>query len=119
MFELVLGKESPILPGSAWTQYSVEVLPNKMVCVAKKGAAAKVEIYYSSFKSAEFGIGNGNLWLQCELEGGSLVFCAPRKAWKSAPGVALVEYISSACGIADMKAYKQYTGPFFFLAMFK
>ena len=60
MFELVLGKESPIRPGSAWTQYSVEVLPNKMVCVAKKGATAKVEIYYSSFKSAEFGIGNGN-----------------------------------------------------------
>lgn len=117
-FILVLG-ESNILPGKTWSQYEVNVLDDKMVCHSKKDISTIVEIPYSSFKSAEFGIGNGNLWLQCELENGNLSFCSPRKLWKSEDGKKLIEKINAVTEINDMKAYKKYTGPFFFLAMFK
>ena len=78
-----------------------------------------ITINYSEFKETEFGIGNGNLWLQCELEKGSLKFCSPRKSWKSETGKKLVELINNVCPIKDMKAYKQYTGALFFIHMFK
>ena len=118
-FNLVLGQENNYLPGKSFTQYEVEVLDDKMVCTGKKDTSVVVEINYSEFKTAEFGIGNGNLWLQCELEKGTLVFCSPRKSWKSESGKKLIELINNVCAIKDMKAYKQYTGPFFFIHMFK
>lgn len=55
-----------------------------------------------------------NLWLQCEL-----IFSLPRKCWKSETGKKLIEKINTVTEILDMKAYKQYTEPFFFIAMFK
>lgn len=116
-FILVLG--SGKLPGNQWTQYNVDVLEDKMVCTQKKDSSIVVEIPYSSFKKAEFGIGSGNLWLQCELEDGILNFCSPRKCWKSEVGKKLIEKINTVTEVKDMKAYKQYTGPFFIFAMFK
>ena len=118
-FNLILGEESSYLPGKMWTQYEVEVLDDKIVCTNKKDSSIQITIAYSEFKQAEFGIGNGNLWLQCELENGSLTFCSPRKSWKSEAGTCLVEKLNNTCGILDMRAYKQYTGPFFFIHMFK
>lgn len=118
-FTLVLGQESPYLPGKSWTEYEVEVLQDKMVCVQKKDSSINCEINYSEFKETEFGIGNGNLWLQCKLEKGSLVFCSPRKSWKSEEGKKLINAINEVCPIKDMKCYRQYTGPFFFIHMFK
>ena len=118
-FTLVLGQASSYLPGNTWTEYEVEVLQDKMICTCKKDNSTVVEISYSEFKEAEFGIGSGNLWLQCVLENGDLYFCSPRKSWKSEAGSKLVEYLNSACPIKDLKAYKQYTGPFFFIHMFK
>lgn len=118
-FIIVLGEENPILPGRIWTEYNVEVLEEKMICIAKKNPTTRVEIFYSSFKNAEFGIGNGNLWLQCELEEGKLNFCSPRKNWKSEEAKKLIELIDAICPIKDMKAYKKYTGGFWFLSMFK
>ena len=70
-------------------------------------------------KSVRLPAGRGNLWLQCELEKGTLVFCSPRKSWKSEAGKLLVESLNKVCLIEDMKAYSQYTGPFFFIHMFK
>ena len=118
-FTLVLGEENKILSGGLCSQYEVDVLDDKMVCTKKKDIKISTEIPYTTFKSAEFGIGNGNLWLQCELEEGKLVFCSPRKCWKSEVGKKLIENINKVVEIKDMKAYKQYTGPFFFFAMFK
>lgn len=118
-FILILGESSPVLPGKTWTEYSVEVLDDKMICTAKKDASVKVEISYSSFKTAEFGIANGNLWLQCILDKGELNFCSPRKCWKSEVGKKLISCIDKECPIEDMKQYKQYTGKFWFIAMFK
>lgn len=65
-------------------------------------------IDYSEFKEAEFGIGNGQF-----------VFCLPRKCWKSETGNKIIELINKVCLIKDIKAYKQYTEPFFFIHMFK
>ena len=118
-FTLVLGQENNYLPGKLWTEYEVEVLDDKIICINKKDNSINVTIRYSEFKEAEFGIGSGNLWLQCELENGSLSFCSPRKSWKSETGKKLVEFINNVCPIKDIKAYKQYTGPFFFIHMFK
>ena len=117
-FVMVLG-ESTVLPGAIWTQYDVELLDKKMVCTNHKNSSQVFEIFYDSFKECEFGIGNGNLWLQCELKEGSLCFCSPRKCWKSEEGKYLIEKINQFTEIKDMKEYKQYTGKFFFLAMFK
>ncbi len=118
-FVLVLAEENPVLPGGTWTEYEAEVSDDKLICKQKKDPAVTVEIPYASFQSAEFGIGSGNLWLQCELDRGRLVFCSPRKSWKSEAGKKLIEKIGGEIEIQDMKAYRQYTGPFFFLAMFK
>lgn len=118
-FRLVLGQENAYLPGKQWTEYEVEVLSEKMVCSLKKDPSLCYEINYSEFKEAEFGIGSANLWLQCKLEKGDFVFCSPRKSWKSEEGKKLIEAINAVCSIKDMKAYKTYTGPFFFFAMFK
>ncbi len=118
-FTLILGQENNYLPGKIWTEYEVEVLEDKMICTCKKDTSINVIINYAEFKQTEFGIGNGNLWLQCELENGSLTFCSPRKSWKSEAGNKLVELINSVCPIKDIKAYKQYTGPLFFIHMFK
>lgn len=118
-FILILGHENNYLPGNLWTEYEVEVLEDKMICTNKKDTSLVVTINYTEFKEAEFGIGNGNLWLQCKLENGDLSFCSPRKSWKSDSANKLIKSINNTCTIKDMKAYNQYTGPFFFIHMFK
>lgn len=118
-FTLVLGEQNNILPGKVWTQYDVEITDKEMICTEKKGGSTTINISFDSFKSAEFGIGNGNLWLQCVIGDDNLNFCAPRKMWKSGQGKLLIEKINSVVEIKDMKAYKSYTGPFFIFAMFK
>ena len=118
-FILVLGESNGYLPGGQWTEYGVEVADDKLVCTPKKDATKSYEIPYTQFKSAEFGIGSGNLWLRCKMERGGLVFCSPRKSWKSEAATKLINAINDVCAIKDMKAYKQYTGAFFFIHMFK
>lgn len=118
-FVLVLGEESPILPGHLWTQYDVDVLEDKMVCMNCKDNSIVVEIPYSSFVSAELGIGSGNLWMMCQLKDGYINFCSPRKSWKSEAGKKLIEKINSVVEIKDIKYYDKYTGKLFFLYLFK
>ena len=118
-FELVLGSENKVLPGKAWTQYTVEMLEEEMVCTSKKDENVKVVIKYAQFTEAEFGIGSGNLWLQCKIGDDALSFCSPRKCWKNEAGKYLIDKINAVTEIKGMKDYKKYTGPFFFLAMFK
>ena len=118
-FVLISGGANSYLPGDKWAEYEVEVSTDKMLCTPKKNATQSYEISYSEFKEAEFGIGSGNLWLQCKLQRGVLVFCSPRKSWKSEEAAKLIDAINKVCPIKDMKAYKQYIGPFFFIHMFK
>jgi len=118
-FILILGEQNNVLPGKTWTQYNVEVTDKEMICAKKKGDNTAINISFDSFKEAEFGIGSGNLWLQCKIGEDNLNFCAPRRMWKSEQGKYLIEKINSVVEIKDMKAYKSYTGPFFIFAMFK
>ena len=113
-FTLVLGENNNVLPGKLWTEYSVE-----MICTAKKDENTLVKIPFDSFTKVKFGIGSGNLWLQCKVGNDSLVFCSPRKCWKSEQGKLLIERINSVVEVEDMKSYNSYTGPFFFFYMFK
>lgn len=118
-FVLVLGGSNSYLMGGQWTEYYVEVTDDKLICTPKKDPTKSYEIMLSDFRQAEFGIGSGNLWLQCKMEKGDFVFCSPRKSWKSAQAQKLIDRINAVCGIKDMKSYKQYVGPFFFFHMFK
>jgi len=118
-FVLVLGERSAYLPGGKWQQYEADIRDGKLVCVPKGDNTVSYEIPLSDFRRAEFGIGSGNLWLQCQLEKGSLVFCSPRKSWKSEAGIRVKDAIDAVCSIVDKKAYDQMTGPLFFLHMFK
>jgi hypothetical protein len=116
-FVLVVGGDHNVLPGNGWTQYETEVLDDRIISKAKDNT--EYEVLFKDIKSAEFGIGSGNLWLQLELENGQLNFCSPRKCWKSEVGKKLIENISKFVEIKDMKEYNHYTGKLFFIYMFK
>ena len=118
IFELLLGEKNDILPGKLWHAYGVVVADEEMICYTVT-EENEFHIPYTSFQSAEFGIGNGNLWLQCLVNGSPLVFCAPRKKWKSAVGKKLIDKISAVTEIQSMKEYERFTGKLFFIYMFK
>ncbi len=119
VFELVLGEGGSILPGKGFTGYFAEVTDTGLVCVNDK-LHVKKEIPFASFQSAEFGIGSGNLWLQCVVDGSPFVFCMPRKHWKKSPAVKLaLEKIEEHTPIESKKEYDQYTGKLFFIYALK
>lgn len=118
VMQILLGEANNILPGGLWHGYAVLVEDEEMVCYTKTHET-EFHIPYADFQRAEFGIGNGNLWLQCQIAGNSLVFCAPRKRWKSAAGKKLIEKISAVTQIQGMKDYERFTGKLFWLFMFK
>lgn len=118
IFQMALGEANNILPDGLWHSYAVLVEDEEMVC-STKTHQTEFHIPYADFQRAEFGIGNGNLWLQCQIGGNSLVFCAPRKQWKSAAGKKLIEKISAVTEIQGIKEYEQFTGKLFWLYMFK
>ena len=111
-FQLVLGEENTILPGKLWTEYDVDILDDKMICVCAEDPSINIEIPYASLKKACFELGQWKLWLQCKFNNGDLLFSTPRKSWKSEAAEKLINEINSACGICDMKTYKRFTGPF-------
>ena len=108
VFNLVLGGENGVLPGRLWQGYFTTVGDSAMKCF-RAGGDETVEIPYSDFSRAEFGIGNGNLWLQCVVAGKELNFCSPQKSWKSEAGKRLVAKIGEHVNIVDMKLYDEYT----------
>ena len=118
IFEMVLGNGGGVLPGKLWHAYGVVVADNEMICYTVT-EDQEFHIPYQSFQKAEFGIGNGNLWLQCVIDGKELVFCSPRKQWKSSVGKRLIEKISAVIPVESMKEYNAFTGKLFFLHMFK
>lgn len=119
VFNLVLGEGGGILPcPSGFTGYLAEIREDCLVCIHDK-LGVKKEIPFASFERAEFGIGSGNLWLQCVVDGKDFVFCSPRKSWKSPVGKLLLEKIGAHTEILSMKEYEQFTGKLFFLYMLK
>ncbi len=119
VINLVLGDGGANLPcPSAFTGYFVTIGDDTLTFYNEK-LGVKADIPYTAFYSAEFGIGSGNLWLQCIVNASPLVFCMPRKAWKSAQAKLLMEKISAVTELKDKKEYDHYTGKLFFIYMFK
>lgn len=121
VYELVLGEGGNILPcPSGFTGYMAEITDDALICMNDKLLeAGSKTIPFSSFTQAEFGIGSGNLWLQCVVDGSPFVFCSPRKSWKSPAAKLLLEKIAAHTEILDQKEYDHYTGKLFFIYMFK
>ena len=120
VFEMVLARGAGILPTvTAFTGYMTEIEDDRIVCTNDKLNVFKREIPFSSFQRAEFGIGSGQLWLQCIVDGKEFIFCSPRKSWKSPAAKLLLQKIGEQTEILSMKEYEQYTGKLFFIYMFK
>ena len=120
VFEMVLARGAGILPTvTAFTGYMTEIEDDRIVCTNDKLNVFKRDIPFSSFQRAEFGIGSGQLWLQCIVDGKEFIFCSPRKSWKSPAAKLLLQKIGEQTEILSMKEYDQYTGKLFFIYMFK
>ena len=120
VFDMVLGESGSILPKArGFTGYIVEIKDNCLSCTNDKFNVFNKEIPFTSFQRAEFGIGSGQLWLQCVVDGESFVFCSTRKSWKSPAAKLLLEKIGEKTTILSKKEYDQYTGKLFFIYMFK
>ena len=118
VFDMVVGQGGGILPQRGYTGYFAEITDTSVICTNDK-LGVKKEIPFSSFKSAEFGIGSGLLWLQCVIDDSFFAFTTPRKGWKSPSAKLLMEKISEHTEILDMKEYNHYTGKLFFLYALK
>lgn len=116
---LVMGNGGDILPCPVgFTGYMTEIKENSIICRNEKLNACK-EIPFSSFQRAEYGIGSGNLWLQCIVDGSEFNFCMPRKAWKSPQAQLLLKKISEHTELLDKKEYDRFMGKLFWIYMFK
>ena len=110
----VSGDEGVLLQRGGFTGYFAQITDTSLICINEK-LGVKKEIPFSDFKRAEFGIGSGNLWLQCVVNGKFFAFCTPRKSWKSPSAKLLMEKIGEHTEILDMKEYERYTGKLFLL----
>ena len=119
VIDLVIGNGGGILPQKISMQgYFAEIRDTSIIFVNDK-LKVKKEIPFASFQSAEFGIGSGQLWLQCVVDGRPFVFCMTRKKWKSPAAKLLMEKIGEVTELLSMKEYNGYTGKLFLLYMFK
>jgi len=118
-FNMIIGNGGNILPQKmGMTGYIAEITDTSIICSNDK-LKFKKEIPFSSFTSAEFGIGSGQLWLQCIVDDQHFVFCSPRRDWKAAAGKLLLEKIGEHTEIKGWKEYKGYTGKLFLLYFLK
>ena len=118
VFDMVVGHGGDILPARGYTGYFTEITDTSIICTNDK-LGVKKEIPFSSFESAEFGIGSGMLWLQCNIDGSFFAFTTTRKNWKKPSAKLLMEKISAQTPILSMKEYDRYTGKLFFIYMWK
>jgi len=110
---VILGEANPILEGGSWTQYYAHVQDDLMTCYKVKSHGffkktyeiiSKTDIQFKDFKSAEFGIENGILWLQSMLSKGPLVFTASL-AWTNEAGQKFVNALSKQITIIDLELF--------------
>lgn len=119
VFNIVVGEGGGILPQKISMQgYIAQITDTGVICFNDK-LKVKKEIPFSSFTSAEFGIGSAQLWLQCVVDGAPFVFCSPRREWKSPAGKLLLEKIGEHVEIKGWKEYNGYTGKLFFIYLWK
>ena len=120
VFDMVLGESGSILPKArGFTGYIGEIKDNCLSCSNDKFNVFNKEIPFTSFQRAEFGIGSGQLWLQCVVDGESFVFCTTRKGWKSPAAKLILEKIGEHTEILGMDDYNKIMGKFFWYYMIK
>lgn len=114
--DFIVGYGGALLPQIVGLQgYFGELTDTGILFTNEKLNIEKKEIFYSSFRKAEFGMKGGQLWLQCVIDGLDFVFCLPRSRYKSADGQFLLDKPETPLGesLREDPDYKKYMGPFF------
>ncbi len=120
VLNIVFGESGSILPKAVgFTGYIVEIRNECLDFTNDKFGIFHKELPLSSFQRAEFGIGSGQLWLQCIVNGEPFVFCCTRKCWKSPAGKLLLSKIGEYTSILGMDGYDKFTGKYFLYYMIK
>ncbi len=122
VLDLCIGDGGSILPQKMGMQgYLAIVHDTHLTFVNDKLGVDGIDVYFADFNSAEFGIGSGNLWLQCQVGNSSLVFCTTRGNWKSAKMQKLIDTLEAQLGtsLREDKDYKHFVGNLFWLYMLK
>lgn len=117
--EFVVGQGGDILPQKTGFQGYFAELTETSLIFTNDVLKVQKEVPFTSFQRAEFGIGSGQLWLQCVVDGSPFVFCMRRKHWKSEGAKRMLAKIGEQTEILDMKEYNGYTGKLFFIYMWK
>lgn len=115
--KVVVGHGGDILPRRGMTGYFGELTDTGMLLSNDQLNIEKKELLFSSFTRAEFGLGSGQLWLQCTVDGSDFVFCLPRSGYKSAAGQYLLDKLDAQLGesLREDPDYKKHMGAFFWL----
>ena len=118
-FDMVVGEGGNLLPTkTAFQSYFAEITETSVICSSNK-LGVKLEIPFAWFEDAEFGIGSGQLWLQCVVNGSPFVFTTRRKNWKGEGAKLLLAKIGEHTEIKGIKEYRGYTGKMFLFYLFK
>ena len=117
--ELVIGEGGNILPQKIGMQGYFAEMTDTSLIFTNDVLKVQKEVPFTSFTRAEFGIGSGQLWLQCIVDGSSFVFCMRRKHWKSEGAKRMLQKIGEHTEVLGMKEYNGYTGKLFIFYMFK
>lgn len=120
ILSLTSGDGGKFLPTPDWgfVGYFAEITDTALIC-SDKNQTMSVTIPFAAFSRAEFGIGGGNLWLQCIVDGDPFTFAMPRRNWKSEAAKLLMQRIEAVTPLIDKKEYDHYTGKLFFIYMLK
>lgn len=118
LLEVILGGQNSLLPGGLWTAYWAEIREGSVRFV-NDVLGTDITVPYTAFRNAEFRIGNGNLWMQCMVYDDELVFCSPRRSWRSSAAQRFIAALENHLTVFGKKDYDRMMGKLFWLYMFK
>lgn len=113
VFILILGDQTPLLPGGLWTSYYGHLQEDHILCYKVKSTGlfkktysieGTYKLWYKDMQTAEFGSGNGNLWLQMSFKQGPLVFTSGGD-WTSPAAQVFVQKLSQLVSVIDLGLY--------------
>jgi len=94
VFDAVFGISGSFFPKArGFTGYIAEIKDDHLEFTNDYFGVYGKKIPFSSFQEAAFGIGSGQLWLQCVVDGEEFIFCMPRRRWKAPVGKLLMEVL--------------------------
>ncbi|MBW4258501.1 hypothetical protein KTG15_12525 [Methanobacterium sp. YSL] len=113
VFILILGNPTPVLAGGLWSAYYCQVHLDHIDCYKVKSTGffkktytleSNHQLHFKDVQKAEFGSGNGNLWLTLNLKQGDIVFTSGGD-WTSSAGQQFVQNLSQFVSIEDLGLY--------------